>query len=251
MHGHIARGQPGNIAVARGGQLPDVGPVGRFAGAAHQGGGEHKGQVAYRRHKAVVFVNADEIGFGAHGLGQGGDFADGAPAGFGAGNDAVGLAGEKGFLGVLRAGGFATRHGMAADEVHRAGQQFVGPLQHLAFGAAHIGNHAALGQIGGHTGHQVAHRQHGGGQDDDVGIVNGVAQPVFDPVERLPAGGAGAGAVFGVGADYGQVAQGGGPQRQPQRGANQPGAYDGNLCHRSTRPLRKKMRLVYIIKSGG
>ena len=183
-------------------------------------GGEHKGEVADGGDEAVVFVNADVVGFGADGFGQGGDFADGALAGLGAGDDAVGFAGEQVAVGVFGAGGFASGHRVAADEIYGVGEQFVSPLQHLAFGAAHVGDDAAFGQVGGEAGHQLAHRQDGGGEDDDVGIVDGVAKASFHTVEGLAAGCAGAGAVVGVGADDGEATQGGGAQGQAQGGAD-------------------------------
>ena len=251
VHDDIAGGQAGQIPVAGGGQLGNVGPVGGLAGATDQGGGQHKGQVTDGGHKAVVFVGADVVGLGVDRLGQSSDFAHGALVGFGAGDDAVGLAGEQGGVGVFRAGRFLAGHGMAADEIHGVGQQFIRPFQNLAFGAAHVGDDAALGPVGRQALHQFAHRHYGGGEDDDVGVVNGVAQPVFHAVESLPPLRPGAGVVVGVGADDGKVLEGGLAQGQAQGGANQSGADDGNLCHEYARPFSWSSRSVQHLPGGG
>ena len=231
VHYHIAGGQAGQVPIAGGGDPGNVVPVGAAGGAGHQGNGKHKGQMAGGGDKAVVFLGADVKGLGANGFDHSGDFGGGALSGFDAGDDAPGFALKEVGFSVFRPGGFLAGHGMAADKGYAVRQILVGPIHNHFFGTAQVGNDAALRQVGGQDFQHFLHRHNGGGEDDDVGILHGVEQAVFDLVESLGALGGGTDAAVGVGADHFQVEQLGLAQGQGQGCTHQAGANDSDFRH--------------------
>ena len=176
------------------------------------------------RYKAVMLVNADVKGAGAHGFRQGGYLGDGLLSSVGTGNDAVGLVPEQVRVGVLRTGCFFAGHGMATHEVNSLGKILVCPLQHHFFGAAYVGDQAALGKLWTDDFHELLHRHNRSGQYNDVGIPHHRHEPAFNPVEGPRLLSAAAGAAAGVGSHHLHVFQLGFFQCQGQGGSNKSGA---------------------------
>ncbi len=181
----MAAGDAGEVSKAAGGVAKELFGVGAFGQVMHKGVGGQVGQVADGGKNGVVFVGGHGVDVCATGGPGGLHGLYGAGAGFWQGGEDDFFALVECGLGGADAAFFGPGNGVGGDDLCKVlGQVRVEGGNNVAFGAARVGDEGVGAKVGGHGLQERAGLGDGGGDEDEIGLVQGVRPVLGDSVDH-------------------------------------------------------------------